>query len=132
MLNDKDNSDERVPTLEHQEVNGAYRMVDMLMIIAHEMDVSSEMISGINDTYNSWDQSASGTPQQLVNGLYRSVELAYMIGSKSDAYGSWSSYFQEVYDNWIDINKSCEGAPQQAANGIYRFVEMLGGWAMTL
>lgn len=116
----------------HQEVNGAYRMVDMLTIIAYEKGVDSDMISNVIDSWKSNDKSASGAPQQLVNGLYRCVEFTCLIGNKSDSWGIWSSYFSSVYDSWVDINMSCQGAPQQAANGMYQFVEMLAGWAQTL
>ena len=65
-----------------QEANGAYRMVEMLSIIALELDSSgsySDTISGVLDDMSTNNSYCSGAPQQLANGLYRSVEMAAIV-----------------------------------------------------
>ena len=65
-----------------QEANGAYHMVEMLSIIALELDSSgsySDTISGVLDDMSTNNSYCSGAPQQLANGLYRSVEMAAIV-----------------------------------------------------
>ena len=65
-----------------QEANGAYRMVEMLAIIAYETDSSgaySDLISGVLDDMSTNNEACSGAPQQLANGLYRCVEMAAIV-----------------------------------------------------
>ncbi len=67
-------------------MNGAYRMVEMLAIIAYELDsfgTYSSMIRDVLDDYDSGNRSASSAPQQLVNGLYRCVELLAVIATEN-------------------------------------------------
>ena len=67
-----------------QAVNGAYRCVELLEVIAAEYGVSSSSISSIHSTFSSSNRSASSAPQQLVNGLYRCVELLEVIAYALD------------------------------------------------
>ena len=65
-----------------QEANGAYRMVEMLAIIAYESDSSgmySDLVSSVLDDLSTNNKACTGAPQQLANGLYRCVEMAAIV-----------------------------------------------------
>ena len=81
-MDDYDSGNKSANSAPQQQVNGAYRMVDMLTVLAMELDTTgrfTSMISDIRDTFKAQNNSANGAPQQLVNGLYRSVELAAIV-----------------------------------------------------
>jgi hypothetical protein len=65
-----------------QQVNGAYRMFELLYLISMELDYTgnwNDFTSSILSDYETFNSNASGAPQQLVNGLYRSVEISAVI-----------------------------------------------------
>ncbi len=60
----------------HQFLNGRYRTVQMLEIIAYELDSTgkyAEFISGVMDTLRRNDSRASNINYQILNGAYRTV-----------------------------------------------------------
>ena len=67
-----------------QAVNGAYRCVELLEVIAYEYGVSSSTVSSIHSSFSSSNRSSKSAPQQLVNGLYRCVELLEAIAYRLD------------------------------------------------
>ena len=82
VLDDMSSNNESCSGAPQQEANGAYRMVEMLAIIALELDSSgsySDTISGVLDDMSTNNSYCSGAPQQLANGLYRSVEMAAIV-----------------------------------------------------
>ena len=107
--------------------NAAYRMVDMLTILAYIEGVDSSLISNVNDTLSQNNQNLSGAPQQTANGLYRAAELLYLISQK--AYSSKvSDLIYDLLDEMYTANESCSSAVQQTTNGmstIYYMVMVL-------
>ena len=107
--------------------NAAYRMVDMLTILAYIEGVDSSLISNVNDTLSQNNKNLSGAPQQTANGLYRAAELLYLISQK--AYSSKvSDLIYDLLDEMYTANESCSSAVQQTTNGmstIYYMVMVL-------
>lgn len=69
-----------------QQVNGAYRMVELLEVMAKESGCSSSSVSSVMSTFSYQNIMASSAPQQAVNGLYRSVELLELITKYMDTH----------------------------------------------
>ena len=63
-----------------QQVNGAYRCVELLEVWAYQVGVASGTVSDIHSSYVSGNRRADSAPQQLANGLYRGVELLEGMG----------------------------------------------------
>lgn len=126
---DLQNRDTEADILEQQK-NIAYRMVDILTIVANEKGVNQSEISSILESFQA--HNTSDVTKKIINGLYRSIELFYAIGKQSALSEEQKAYFDEVYSIWLDVDSQCKGANQQAANGMYRIVEMLAGWAREL
>ena len=68
-----------------QLVNGLYRNVELLELIALKMGCDYSDVSSIHSRLSRQDSSASSAVQQGVNGLYRSVELLELITLKLDS-----------------------------------------------
>ena len=65
-----------------QQVNGTYRTVEMLEIIAKELDSGgrySSQISSVMSNYALNNYSCKSAVQQAVNGTYRTVEMLEII-----------------------------------------------------
>lgn len=77
-------SNSRADSAPQQQVNGAYRMVELLEIIAQEKGCSSSSVSSIMLDYSLSNSRSKSAAQQSVNGLYRSVELLELIAKKWD------------------------------------------------
>ena len=61
-----------------QQVNGSYRTVEMLEVIAKILDTKGKYASEISDVMYSYtmnNYSCKSAPQQVVNGTYRTVEM---------------------------------------------------------
>lgn len=109
-----------------QQVNGTYRTVEMLEVIAHELDYSNNYdkdISSIMSTFALNDYSCKSAEQQAVNGYYRSVELLEIIARETGT--ADDSDISSVMSTFALNDYSCKSAPQQQVNGSYRCVEML-------
>ena len=86
VLDDLKSNNARCSGAPQQQANGAYRMVELLAIIAMESDTKgtySKLISDILDDLSSNNARCSGAPQQLVNGLYRCVEMAAIVAMEN-------------------------------------------------
>jgi hypothetical protein len=74
--------DETAGTYRQKQVNGAYRLVQLLTAVAFELDPDGAYIStiqGIVQDFADREAAAEDAQDQLVNGFYRSVELAAII-----------------------------------------------------
>ena len=70
-----------------QAVNGNYRTVEMLEIIAKELDTKGTYSSSISSVMTSFtlnNISCKSAPQQEVNGTYRTVEMLEIIAKELD------------------------------------------------
>ena len=72
-------SNTRAKSSPQQSVNGAYRCVELLVLIALQVGVPSSTVNSIHSTFVSSNNRADSAPQQEVNGLYRCVELLEAI-----------------------------------------------------
>ena len=82
VLDDMSSNNEACSGAPQQSANGSYRLVEMLAIIAYELDSSgkySDLISGVLDDMSTNNKACTGAPQQLANGLYRCVEMAAIV-----------------------------------------------------
>ena len=82
ILDSMSTNNSRCSGAPQQTANGTYRAVDMLAIIAMELDSKgtyTSLITGVLDDLSSNNARCSGAPQQLANGLYRCVEMAAII-----------------------------------------------------
>ena len=70
-----------------QQVNGAYRCVEMLEIIAKEVGGSSSDISDVMYDYVMNNYSCDSAAQQAVNGFYRAVEMLEIVAEILDSNG---------------------------------------------
>ena len=80
-------NDARCESAPQQSANGSYRCVELLAIIAYELDTAglySDVISGTLERFSANEAACESAPQQTVNGSYRCVELlaviAYTLG----------------------------------------------------
>lgn len=123
-----DNND-NCSSASQQAANGSYRAVELLNIIAKQLDKKGKYTGTIAtiilDWYNN-DSSSTSAVQQEVNGLYTCVKLLNVIALEKDLIGKYSTQIDSVMDSFADVNSSCSSAPQQVANGSYRMTEMLG------
>ena len=106
----------------HQQVNGAYRMVDLLMIMAKQCGCSSSEISRIQSDFSHNDIMADSALHQITNGTYRTVELLCLIASKI---GCSSSEISQIKSNFSHNDIMADSALHQITNGTYRTVELL-------
>lgn len=63
----------RASSAPQQEANGAYRIVELLEILAYEKNCDASSVRSVMSSYRSGNIRANSAPQQLANGLYRSV-----------------------------------------------------------
>ena len=74
--------DTRASNIYQQICNGTYRTVELLEVIAYELDtkgVYSSTISSIHSTFSRQDTRSGNIYQQICNGTYRSTELCEVI-----------------------------------------------------
>ena len=67
-----------------QLVNGNYRTVELLELIALQLGCSYSDVNEVHSSFASGNRSAGSAVQQSVNGLYRTVELLELITLKLD------------------------------------------------
>ncbi len=90
VLEDLEKNDQYTSGAPQQSANGAYRLTEMLAIIASEGASSSAYTDLITDTLDRMttnDSFASGAPQQLANGSYRIAEMLAVIALERDKTG---------------------------------------------
>lgn len=88
VLDDMSSNNARCSGAPQQSANGAYRLVEMLAIIAMENDTSgtySDVISSVLDDMSANNARCSGAPQQTANGAYRCVEMLAIIAMECDS-----------------------------------------------
>ena len=81
-------NDSSASNINHQILNGRYRTVQMLEIIAYMLDTSgayADHIDGVMDTFVENDSSASNINHQMLNGAYRTVQMLEIIAYELDA-----------------------------------------------
>ena len=127
ILDDMNTIDESCSGAPQQSANGAYRLVEMLAIIATKGNdgTYSDVISGVLNDLDTNNASCSGAPQQTANGTYRAVELLAIIALEHDTTGAFKDVISNQLTTLTENNASCSGAPQQSANGLYRCAELL-------
>ena len=64
-----------------QQVNGFYRTVELLDLIARDMGINT---SSVMSSFSTQDILANSAYQQTVNGTYRTVELLDLIARESE------------------------------------------------
>ena len=87
ILSDYEENNDRCESAPQQSVNGAYRSVELLGVIAYELDSSgaySPVIKNILSDYEENNDRCESAPQQSVNGAYRSVELLGVVAMLLD------------------------------------------------
>ena len=105
-----------------QQVNGAYRLVELFALIAMKNTSSTEvmdLISGVLDDWETYDKSASGAEQQLVNGTYRCVELLTIIAMEMDSANRFSDLISSVLDDFnshYNVHNTDLTAPYEGVN----------------
>ena len=65
-----------------QQVNGAYRCVELLYAISQELDDTGDygsVADSVWDSFKDGDSRTDSAAQQLAHGLYRCVDLATVI-----------------------------------------------------
>jgi len=112
-----------------QHVNGAYRMVELLSIMAREKGCSSSEVSRIMSNFSHRDTMADNINQQLANGVYRTVELLNLIALKL---GCSSSEVSRIMSNFSHRDTMADNVLHQHVNGFYRTVELLNLIALKL
>ncbi|MEG2357157.1 MAG: hypothetical protein RSC40_09390, partial [Clostridia bacterium] len=68
-----------------QTVNGSYRTLEMLEIVAKLLDTSGSYANEISSVMSSFvtnNYSCDSAPQQAVNGTYRTVEMLEIIAKE--------------------------------------------------
>ena len=112
-----------------QHVNGSYRMVELLSIMAKEKGCSSSDISSIMSNFSHNDTMSDNVNQQLANGVYRTVELLNLIALRL---GCSSSEVSSIMSNFRHRDTMSDNVLQQQVNGFYRTVELLNLIALKL
>lgn len=121
-------NDSSASNINQQILNGRYRTVQMLEIIAYELDTSgkyAEYIANVMDTLQKNDSSASNINHQILNGAYRTVQMLEIIAYELDELGIFGEYIDNVMDILIENDSSASNINQQILNGTYRTVQML-------
>jgi len=115
-------------TVFQQFANGSYGLVDILAIIAKQLDASntnSASIASILSQRTVSDISTDSAVQQTANGSFRCVELLALIARECDRRNAYSDEIQSVLRQMNLTDISSKSAYQQIANGTYRMAEML-------
>ena len=121
-------NDASASNINHQIVNGRYRTVQMLEIIAYELDttgVYGDAIESVMDNLRRNDASASNVNHQILNGAYRTVQLLEVIAYELDTKGIYGDYIESVMDTLRKNDSSASNINHQILNGTYRTVQML-------
>ena len=81
VLDDLNTNNARCSSAPQQSANGAYRLTDMLAIIAleHGNSAYASVVSEVLDDLTTNDASCSGAPQQTANGCYRMADMLSII-----------------------------------------------------
>lgn len=108
--------------------NGAYRLFEMLSIIAGQLDIddnSQGEILTLGSMMSTNNSRAKSAPQQTVNGIYRSVEALVIAAKEVDSNSNFSADIGRISFALTTSNELAKSAEQQNANGSYRLAEML-------
>ena len=103
-----------------QMANGLYRVMDVLLLIARELDGQKNFagkIGSVELTWNSNESYCQSAPQQSANGVYRVVELLKVLIDILDKEKKVGYKARSVITT-MELNESyCQSAPQQIAIG---------------
>ena len=123
-------NNESSTSAQQQQVNGAYRMTQLLEVLGYELDkndLSALYIADIMEAFADNDEECESAAQQLVNGLYRSVELLELICYEADQDAKYDDYVASVMDSYIQNDK----ASTSAATAVHRAVmDRMGFFAL--
>ncbi len=91
ILDSMSTNNSRCSGAPQQAANGAYRLVEMLAVIAMEKDNGqhSDLISNVLDDMSTNNARCSGAPQQTANGTYRAVDMLAIIAMELDSKGTY-------------------------------------------
>ena len=121
-------NDSSASNINHQILIGRYRTVQMLEIIAYELDTTgayADAIDSVMDTLKRNDSSASNINHQILNGAYRTVQMLEIIAYELDTNGVFGDYIESVMDTLKRNDSSATNINHQILNGTYRTVQML-------
>lgn len=121
-------NDSSAANINHQILNGRYRTVQMLEIIAYELDTTGQYADAIENVMNTLkknDSSASNINHQILNGAYRTVQMLEIIAYELDETGKYGDFIENVMDTLIKNDSSASNINHQILNGTYRTVQML-------
>ena len=108
-------------TTVQQQANAAYRLTELLALLAEESTDSAgdrDLIAEIRDSLYSNDEDCETAGHQTVNGLYRSAELLYVLSQMMDSEGDFSGSIREVYEHWQSADDAAETTDEQIVNGL--------------
>ena len=106
-----------------QSVNGVYRCVELLSIIAYRLDdegAYGDLIGDVLDNFASNDARCESAPQQSANGIYRCAELLAIIAYELDTsgvYGPVSYTHLDVYKRQTSISFHTASSGKPSAGG---------------
>ena len=87
VMDDRRHYDVMADNVYQQISNGGYRTVDMLAIIARELDGAGSygsQIDSVMDDRRHYDVMANNVYQQISNGRYRTVDMLAVIAHEKD------------------------------------------------
>jgi predicted RNA-binding Zn-ribbon protein involved in translation (DUF1610 family) len=128
VLSDMSVNDVGTDSAIQQCANGAYRLCNMLEIIAHQLDrdgSSSTEISAVMTSLKVSDISADSAVQQTANGTYRCVDLLAIIAIEVDRDGDHATEIAAIKLAKSLGDDSANSAFQQVENGAMRIAELL-------
>ena len=124
----KDDYNYSIDNAVQKQANSTYRTVELLALIAYEMDKSGEyssQISAVESRLYSQEDLCTTPTQQVVNGEYRMVEMLELMALIADSKGEYSGQIQAIMDEMKTVDDASTSAPQQSVNGAYRTVDMV-------
>lgn len=121
-------NDSAASNINHQILNGRYRTVQMLEIIAYELDTKGVYADAIDAVMNQLienDTNASNINHQILNGAYRTVQMLEIIAYELDITSTYGDAIDRVMDTLIKNDSQASNINHQIQNGTYRTVQML-------
>jgi len=128
VLSEKTLGDIRAKSSIQQCANGAFRLSDMLAILAQQLDKdgsSSVEIKSVLANRSLNNLSSKGAIQQAANGIYRCVDLLGIVVNEADRQAGDTEGVREILADMRLNDISADSAYQQVANGSFRMAEML-------
>ena len=113
--------------INHQIANGLYRSVELLAIIAYELDLTGivgPVIQDVLKDFSEHDSAAENINHQIVNGAYRMVDLLANIAYQLDNTGNFGTAIESQLSDCIANDNAAENIKHQIVNGLYRSVEL--------